>query len=240
MALVASLLLGLSLQGAAGGMAPAGTGDCVVLLHGLGRTSASMEPLQEFLEAHGYAVANVDYPSRKHPIQALAPLAVEKGIGECQQGNRPAAIHFVTHSLGGILVRYYFSRHEHDALGRVVMLAPPNQGSNAADAFRHLPGFAWLNGPAGFQLGKGEGSVPLALGTPAFEFAVIAGNRTIDPLGSAVLDNPDDGKVSVSDTRLAGMRDFTIVAASHAFIMQNEDVFRLVAGFLAEGRFDEE
>ena len=214
--------------------------DCVVLLHGLARSADSMEKLETALLAEGYRVANVSYPSREYRIEQLAPLAVGDGLHLCGDSEERGRIHFVTHSLGGILVRYYYE-HRHPAdLGRVVMLAPPNQGSHAADAMRDVPGFDWINGPAGAQLGKGEESVPLKLGRPAFEFAVIAGNRTIDPVTSAVLENPDDGRVSVADTRLEGMSDFRVLPVSHAYIMQDEEVIRLVITFLADGRFPPE
>ena len=211
--------------------------DCVILLHGLARTSASMRVMAEALEASGYRVANVDYPSRGHKIQKLAPMAIAKGLHLCGDVDEGDRIHFVTHSLGGILVRYYLEEETIESLGRVVMLAPPNQGSHAADAMRNVPGFDWLNGPAGRQLGKGDDSIPLKLGPPTFEFAVIAGNRTIDPVTSAVLDDPDDGRVSVEDTKLDGMRDFVVVPVSHAFIMRNKRTIRLVRAFLADGKF---
>jgi len=215
----------------------ANNGHCVVLLHGLARTSQSMVRMKSSLEEEGYRVVNIDYPSREHSIEELAPMAVETGVSEC--GEASSSIHFVTHSLGGILVRYYFASHDLDRLGRVVMLGPPNQGSDAVDKLRDVPGYEWLNGPAGYQLGKGDESVPLQLPPPDFEFAVIAGDRTIDPITSAVLEDPDDGRVSVDDTRLEGMTDFRIVGASHAFMMQKSDVIRLVKRFLANGSFDE-
>ena len=232
---LAALLAGLDL--AEGREAAGANGECVVLLHGLARTSASMGKMQAALVEAGYDVANVDYPSRDYAIQKLAPIAVEAGLAECRADAQPGRIHFITHSLGGILVREYMSRNEVPELGRVVMLAPPNQGSQAADAMQDLPGFDWLSGPAGYQLGKGPGSVPLLLGPPDFEFAVIAGNRTIDPVTSAVLDDPDDGKVSVEDTKLDGMSDFRVVAVSHAYIMQNDEVIEYVQEFLAHGSF---
>ena len=214
--------------------------ECVVLLHGLARSSLSMERMKWFLEDNGYHVANVDYPSREHKIDELAPMAVEDGLAQCRSLGSVGRVHFVTHSLGGILVRYYFADHESASLGRVVMLAPPNQGSAAVDELQEWPGFEWLNGPAGYELGKGEDSVPLRLGQPAFEFAVIAGDESIDPVTSAVLDDPDDGRVSVSDTYLEGMADFRLVGASHAFIMQKGDVFELVKAFLQTGKFPPE
>ena len=214
--------------------------ECVVLLHGLARTSMSMELLGWSLEDHGYRVANIDYPSREHPIEELAPLAVEMGLDACRAEGEPDTIHFVTHSLGGILVRYYFAHNSIANMGRVVMLGPPNQGSEAADEMRDVPGFEWINGPAGYQLGKGDESIPLQLGRPDFEFAVVAGNQTIDPVTSAFLDDPDDGRVSVSDTRLDGMADFRVINASHAFIMQKTQVFILVEEFLRTGSFGPE
>ena len=218
---------------------PAATNrECVVLLHGLARTSVSMLRLENTLVKHGYYVANVSYPSREYPIEVLAPAAIRTGLAECRKLTNYTKMHFVTHSLGGILVRYHTVENEIDKLGRVVMLAPPNQGSNAVDALARTPGFDWLNGPAGYQLGKGEDSIPLQLDTPEFDFAVIAGNRTIDPITSAVLDNPDDGRVSVEDTKLEGMRDFVVVPVSHAMIMQDREVIRLVMNYLAFGRFE--
>jgi len=236
---LAALLASLGACSDAEPVTNAHDGECVVLLHGLARSSLSMERMKWFLEDNGYQVANIDYPSREFEIAELATIAVEEGLETCAQMDAAQPVHFVTHSLGGILVRYYYSEHAVDAVGRVVMLGPPNQGSAAADEMHDWPGFEWLNGPAGYQLGKGENSVPLQLGSPAFEFAVIAGDESIDPLTSSVLEDPDDGRVSVSDTYLDGMRDFRLVGTSHAFMMQNGDVFELVKRFLATGAFPE-
>lgn len=221
----------------AGGAASAT--ECVVLLHGLARTSSSFNAMQEALEEDGYLTANIDYPSREHEIAALATLAVGEGLASCRAGEDVEKIHFVTHSLGGILVRQYLSTETVDELGRVVMLGPPNQGSNAVDDLVGVPGFDWLNGPAGHQLGKGEASVPLALGPVDFELGIIAGNRTIDPITSAVLDDPDDGKVSVEDTKIEGMDDFVIVEHSHAFMMRMQRPIELTKTFLRTGSFEQ-
>jgi hypothetical protein len=103
----------------------------------------------------------------------------------------------------------------------------------------NVPGFDWINGPAGKQLGKGEDSVPLKLGPADFELGVIAGNRTIDPITSAVLPNPDDGRVSVEDTKLEGMTDFVVVDHSHAFMMRMQRPIDLTIAFLNDGKFSE-
>ena len=215
----------------------AAASECVVLLHGLARTSTSMNRMERELGAAGFATANIDYPSREHTVEELAEIAVPQGIAACRAQGDVETIHFVTHSLGGILVRQYLSAHELKELGRVVMLGPPNQGSAAVDELQDVPGFDWLNGPAGRQLGKGEESVPLQLPPADFELGVIAGNRSIDPITSAVLENPDDGRVSVEDTKLEGMADFVVVDHSHAFMMRMRRTIELTKAFLETGRF---
>jgi len=228
----ASLLIALLL---CGGLAQAD--DCVVLLHGLMRSSSSMNTMQRELDAAGFLTANIDYPSRDHTVEELAGPAIEDGLAACRGYESTERIHFVGHSLGGILVRQYLSENGIPELGRVVMLGPPNQGSAAVDEMEDVPGFDWLNGPAGRQLGKGEGSVPLALGPADFELGVIAGNRTIDPITSTVLENPDDGRVSVEDTKLDGMADFVVVEHSHAFMMRMQKPIELTIEFLQTGSF---
>lgn len=214
--------------------------ECVVLLHGLIRSSTSMNKMQRELDEAGFVTANIDYPSRDYTVEELADMAVPEGLAECRSHDDVERIHFVTHSLGGILVRQYLSNSDIPELGRVVMLGPPNQGSIAADDMGDVPGFEWLNGPAGRQLGKGDDSVPLKLGPADFEVGIIAGNRTIDPITSAVLENPDDGRVSVEDTKLEGMADFVVVEHSHAFMMRMREPIELTISFLQTGEFDDE
>ena len=226
--LITLLLLGPGLASAS---------ECVVLLHGLARSSMSMNRMASELEEAGFATANIDYPSRDYTIEELADIAVPAGLAACRAQESVATIHFVTHSLGGILLRQYLSSQAIEQLGRVVMLGPPNQGSAAVDELRDIPGFEWLNGPAGYQLGKGPESVPLQLGPADFELGIIAGNRTIDPVTSAVLENPDDGRVSVEDTKLEGMADFVVVEHSHAFMMRMSRPIELTIEFLRSGSF---
>jgi pimeloyl-ACP methyl ester carboxylesterase len=210
--------------------------DCVVLLHGLARTSASMNKMANALQEEGYRVSNIDYPSRQKTIEELAAGAVQEGVDQCRSLGA-AQIHFVTHSLGGILVRVYLADRRIPELGRVVMLAPPNRGSRVADEFSGVPGFGFLNGPAGYQLGTGPDSVPLKLGPADFEVGVIAGDRSINLILSSAFDGPNDGKVAVEDTRLEGMKDFLVVHHSHPFIMQSEEVIGQVISFLKSGIF---
>ncbi|MES2623890.1 MAG: alpha/beta fold hydrolase [Pseudomonadota bacterium] len=208
--------------------------DCVVLLHGLTRTSASMETLADAFSEAGYAVANIDYPSTQFPIETLAPAAIEKGIAACPPDS---TVHFVTHSLGGILVRHYLAHNEFSRLGKVVMIAPPNQGSGVVAAMHDVPGFEWYNGPAGMQLGIDDNSIPLQLPAVTYPVGVIAGTRTFNVILSQFLANPDDGKVSVENTKVAGMTDFIEVPYSHPFIMKRKAVVELTLQFISSGSF---
>lgn len=196
-----------------------------------------MEKIAEALRQEGYQVANVGYPSNKFPIEKLAAQAIDEGLAACRNGDADT-IHFVAHSLGGILVRFYLESESIPELGRTVMLAPPNQGSEAADAFDNWPFYDSIFGPAGQQLGTGEDSVPLSLGPVSFEVGIIAGDRTVDPIASITLPNPDDGRVSVESTKVEGMTDFITVHYSHAYIMKRDEVIRQIVHFLNQGRFD--
>lgn len=211
--------------------------DCVVLLHGLARTSSSMELLGASLEKAGYRVVNVDYESRNNTIEAIAPKAVRQGVQKCNVAESEQ-LHFVTHSLGGILVRYYLAQYAIPQLGRVVMLAPPNQGSEVVDNWKNVPGYKLLNGPAGMQLGTNKDSVPLALGPVHFPLGVIAGNKTFNPILSLSLPNPDDGKVSVANTKVKGMTDFIELPHTHTFIMRAERAIEQAKYFLEHGSFN--
>lgn len=210
--------------------------DCVILLHGLARTSASMNELQKALLEAGYTVAKIDYPSRKYPIETLAPLALKKGLEECHS-HAPGNIHVVTHSMGGILFRHYVNEFGAAAFARTIMLAPPNNGSEAVDALFDVPGFQWLNGPAGRQLGTDELSVPLKLGDATSDIAIIAGTFSINLVLSTYLPDPDDGKVSVQSTRLNGMCAHLQVEVSHPYIMKDEEVIAEILSYLESGRF---
>jgi pimeloyl-ACP methyl ester carboxylesterase len=209
-------------------------GECVILLHGLWRSENSMNRMEETLSGAGYSVHNIAYDSTDHTIEELAEDTLPRATGACGDAG---TIHFVTHSMGGILLRQYLEHHDIAGLGRVVMLGPPNQGSEVIDVYGDLPGFAWFAGPAGLQLGTGHASLPRALGPVEFDLGVIAGTRTINPILSQSLPGKDDGKVSVDATRVEGMDDHLEMPVNHVFMMRDRDVIAQVRHFLERGEF---
>lgn len=212
--------------------------ECVILLHGLWRSSLSMKPVAWHLEDFDYAIVNVRYPSLRYSIEELAVIAIEKGLRGCADQNA-TAINVVSHSLGGILVRQYLSHTDIKGLKRVVMLAPPNQGSQVADYLQSWSVVRLLEPQAVLQLGTGVESIPLGLGPVSFELGVIAGTTNRRGFLPGTPEEVSDGTVTVTETVVQGMLDYLELPASHTFIMWNKEVLNQTAFFLQHGRFDE-
>lgn len=211
--------------------------ECIILLHGLGRSAMSMKGVQWRLEDEGYTVVNNSYSWMDSRIEDIAPLAIDESRAECQALGK-TTVGFVTHSLGGILLRQYLEDHTIQGLGRVVMLAPPNQGSTLAD---HLVANEYLEPllpePA-HQLGTGEKSIPKQLGPVQFELGVIAGSNTRTLMSQGLENVANDGTVAVEETRVDGMQDFLVMPVDHSFLMWRDAVLDQVVLFLRQGRFD--
>lgn len=205
----------------------------VVLLHGISRGPRSMAKIERRLLAEDYWTANWGYPSRAHDLGAIANKLAPR-LAALPDG----PVHFVTHSMGGLVARALLTRHRPARLGRVVMLAPPNGGSELADLLGRLMPYRWWFGPAGAQLGTRCNDVTAGLFGPVdYELGVIAGSRSLYPLASALVPRPNDGRVSVAGTMLAGMTDHMVLPVAHPTIVWNGAVIDQVVAFLRDGAF---
>ena len=210
--------------------------ECVIVLHGLGRTAFSMSLIEEALNGEGYLVWNEGYPSRSENIEELSGTTIEEGLGFCDR-HKARTVHFVTHSLGGILVRQYLQQNTIGNLGRVVMLSPPNHGSEIVDLLKDYTIYQFIMGPAAQQLGTDKNSLIEQLRPVKGEIGIITGVSSSDPWFSPVIPGDDDGKVSVESAKLDEMSDFITVDNGHTFIMRDETVIRQILHFLRDGTF---
>jgi hypothetical protein len=208
-------------------------GPRVVLLHGLWRGFHAMEPMARALQSEGFSTLNIPYPSGRLPIDVLSER-IRRQVGEIP-GDGP--IHFITHSLGGIIVRKLLDDGAPWDFGRIVMLAPPNNGSEIVDWARHKPILHRVLGPAGRALGSD--GIPAALPPlpEGVEAAVIMGNRSTIPFFNSLFGDDHDGIVSAAKGRIEGLRGFSVIPADHTFIQMHPEAIHLCVDFLKSGKW---
>lgn len=208
--------------------------DTVVLLHGLASNATAMRYVESTLEGEGYRVVNIDYPSMSKTLEELAIEVRAQIDAETADAGR---VHFVTHSMGGIILRMIQRDEPVENIGRVVMISPPNHGAMAVDLLQGMPGAAWGLGPAGRQLAEKNNELLASLGPAEFEVGVIAGSLGLEPFMSSMIPGPDDGVLSVESTKLDGMADFVVVHDAHPLLVFNGDAMEQTVSFLKDGCF---
>ena len=229
-------LLPSSLLAEASSDSPTSKKECIILLHGMGRTKMSMLKAELQLKSKGYKVVNLNYPSTDKTIDEITKSAIPKALKLC--GEKVAKTHFLTHSLGGIIVRNYLQKNKLRVGSRVVMLAPPNKGSEVTDYLKDFFLYKATTGPAGQVLGTDKDSFPNKLKPIGVEVGIITGNQTIEPWFSALIDGLNDGKVSVGSAKLKEATDFLVLDKTHTFIMMSEEVIDQAEHFFRLGAFN--
>lgn len=210
--------------------------DCVVLLHGIGLRGYMMRRLENALRRDGYRVVNISYPSRKMSFEQLAGEYLPAQLLTHDTGRAPR-LHFVTHSMGSLLVRYHLQHARPANLGRVVMLGPPNHGSTAADKAKENTLLRRFLGENLARLGTGDEAIVRQLGPADFEVGIIAGRVSINPLFRRTLGEENDGAVTVQSARLEGMGGFLVVPYSHTVMLWRREVIEQVQAYLRTGKF---
>lgn len=210
--------------------------DCVVLLHGIGTRAYVMKRLESALRADGYRTVNISYPSRKMPFEELAGEYLPAQLSKHDVARAPQ-LHFVTHSMGSLIVRKLIKDARPANLGRVVMIGPPNQGSAAADSAQDNLLLRQFLGGNLVRLGTGEDAIVKTLGPADFDVGIIAGEVAINPVFGEALGGRNDGAVTIESARLEGMKDFLVVPYSHTLMLWRTEVVLQVRAFLREGKF---
>lgn len=211
--------------------------DTVVLLHGILRTNNCMRHLEKAFKEAGYNTINITYPSRKMTIEALAETVLRPALADLPTEGE---VHFVTHSMGGLLTQAYFDKHKPANLGRVVMLSPPNQGSEIADFLKKHPAlssvFRKVFGDAGQQLGTDIERFKSSKGVD-YELGIIAGTKRLNPLGPLLIKRPSDGTVAVDATKIRGMKEHLVLHVDHLTMVKDKEVIQQSLHFIQEGNF---
>jgi pimeloyl-ACP methyl ester carboxylesterase len=198
-------------------------------VHGLWVNGTDMTVLRRRLAQAGYDARQFTYPSVREPPSANA-MALQAFVRELD-GDR---LHFVGHSLGGIVIRHLFHDYPGQRPGRVVTLGTPHRASTAAVKLAR-----WL--PGRFALGQSVRQGLLG-GLPPWpgdrELGSIAGTLRMG-MGMVIPDipTPNDGTVALEETRIPGMRDHVTLPVSHFGLLLSRRVFHEIDHFLKHGRF---
>ena len=210
--------------------------ECVILLHGIGDGKVSMLKLEKAISDAGFDTYNVGYPAFGKKIEKIAEEELDIAIKNVKDYKK---IHIVSHSMGGIITRYYLKDHQLPEGSRIVMLSPPNNGSEIADYFEDSKIYHLFYGDAGLQLTT-DNEIFLKLPKLNYEIGVIAGNKSTNPFFSKLLPGKDDGRVAVESTYLSEMKDFVIIPTTHLFIKYNQEAAEQTIYFLKNGKFTHE
>lgn len=213
--------------------------ETVILLHGIGLSKWSMILIKLKLKRAGYNPINITYPSTKLSLDHTANWLNEKYLTPTFW-ETASKVHFVTHSMGGLVARRYLNKYRNvlnpEKIGRVVMLGPPNQGSEIADFMLHFPPYTWIFGPAGQELTTKEQSQNKD--TAFFETGIVAGTAGwLYPLSTLMIKGAHDGRVAVESTKLPNMKDHIVFNASHTMMIHQKKIHEQILSFLKDGTF---
>jgi pimeloyl-ACP methyl ester carboxylesterase len=213
-----------------------GTGDYLVLVHGLSWFHDPIPTTTDFFARQGYFVVTLRYEARKVDAVADAVDVLRRAVARhCSDPKR--RIHFLGHSLGAIIIRQFLDESPPPRLGRVVLMACPNRGTTLADLLQKVPSLKHIFGGAAAQLGTRGDCVPFTLGSPRYAPGVIMGGRSMFPFLSPFVPGRDDGVVAVDSGRIDGMADFLVLPTTHTYLPRCENALFQAHCFFQTGHF---
>lgn len=206
----------------------------VVLLHGILKSSKCMKSFEKaFLECN-YKVLNIDYPSTKLDILSIVDFIKPQII---EFSNSVDRLHFVGHSLGGLIIRTLLNQYNFTNLGRVVLIGTPNKGTKLADFFKNFWLYKKLFGPAGQQLTTNQKDIKTSLGNIKYEMGIIAGLFKYNFFTNLIIKSPSDGLVSIESTKTDGTKQHIIIPSEHLKLTKNKRVIEHTIKFIETGSF---
>ncbi len=211
--------------------------ECVVLVHGLWRSAWAMRSIANDLDEYGYQTVSVSYPSTEMSIPEIAERFIPPAVDQCAQSGAHK-IHIVSHSMGGVVARQYLQTNQLPDGSKVVMLSPPNQGSELSERFGDDAWYHYFVGPAGVSLSKKEGGIIPSLKAIDESVGIIAAYRSWSVWPSEWLPKPNDGTVSVESMKLPEMDDFILINSGHATMRFSSEIQAQIRSFIQTGRFD--
>lgn len=206
----------------------------VILLHGILGEKKCMKKFADFLENNGYKTLNIGYASSKYDISTICNHIHAEIL---DFSNKVDKINFIGFSLGGLIIRAYLNINKPTNLNRVVMIGTPNKGSEIADYLKNYWIYKKLYGPAGQQLTTDQSNFREIFGNIYYELGVIAGESSVNFIANKIINQSNDGRVSIINTYIKGLSDHIVIKSHHRKLTSNQQVWKLSLDFLNKGKF---
>jgi pimeloyl-ACP methyl ester carboxylesterase len=206
--------------------------EITILVHGFNKDHSDMLFIQKNLLLNGYNTFTANLPttfSSLYKCQTILFLQIEKLIKTHE------TVHYVAHSMGGLIVRYLINSIDQKNIGKCVFIATPHEGSKLAVLANKIPFYSYFFKPIKSLLPR-AGYKPFP-NTKNFKVGIIAGNRNKGFLGRMLLTENSDGRVEVFSVKSSDSDEFIVLPYSHADIHHEIETFNSLLTFLKIGSF---
>lgn len=240
--------------------------DFLVLLHGIYGKSSDMESIAQNFKDN-YRIINIQYPTTKETAEEISDLYIEPNIENIKEQifsenfhkkignqyyeiaensnkinknfNQNIKINFVAHSMGTGILRYYLKENPLENLGKVVFISPPSHGSHLADVpfVDKLPSMLGKVVP---QFSTKKDSFVNQLGEPDYDYMILIGNKTNNPLYSMIIRGKDDGMVPLKTAKMKSDNFKIIENTTHTSILKDKRTMKEISKFFKSSDLNKE